>query len=281
MKKIFKLLVLLLAVVSLASCSKVPAGNVGIKFYLLGGEKGVDYETIAPGRYYIGVNEDLYLFPTFNQTKVWSSDVREGSDTNDEFVYQSSRGLRLTSSVSVEYHIVKENVPAVFETYKTGCDEISDKVLRNALRDAFNMEGSKRTAEEVYGDGKIDFMKAVTEVAKAKALTKGITIDDVYLIGNVGIPPTVTDALNLKIKAGQLADQREDELRQTEAEAKKVVAEADGFALATIVRAEAQAKANIILARSITPNLVKYLEVEKWGGVKPKVMGGSALVDMR
>ena len=46
---------------------KVPAGNVGIKVYLLGGEKGVDAEQKGPGRYWIGWNEDLYLFPTYKQ----------------------------------------------------------------------------------------------------------------------------------------------------------------------------------------------------------------------
>ena len=35
----------------ITSCSKVPAGNVGIKFYLLGKDKGVDYDVLTPGRY--------------------------------------------------------------------------------------------------------------------------------------------------------------------------------------------------------------------------------------
>tara|TARA_R110000803_G_scaffold210835_1_gene284178 strand:+ start:45890 stop:46726 length:837 start_codon:yes stop_codon:yes gene_type:complete len=276
-----KLLLLVLLTISLVSCNKVPAGNVGIKFFLLGGDKGVDYGVLTPGRYHIGMNEELFLFETFNQNKTWTSNKEEGSETNDEFVFQSSKGLRLTASVGIEFHINKEDVPRVFETYKKGFQEITDKVLRNSLRDAFNMAGSQRTAEDVYGSGKVSFMNEVFEIATRTALEKGITIDDIYLIGNVGIPNGVTEALNSKIKAGQLAQQREDELRQTIAEAKKVGAEAEGKAKAIMIEAVAQAKANRIISESITTNLIKYKEIEKWDGVKPKVLGGNALVDLR
>lgn len=50
-----------------AGCSKVPAGEVGVKVYLLGTDKGVDHEVLGPGRYWIGINQDLYLFPIFTQ----------------------------------------------------------------------------------------------------------------------------------------------------------------------------------------------------------------------
>ena len=63
--------------VAFASCSKVPAGQVGIKFYLLGGEKGVDTEELGPGRYWIGVNEELYLFPTYTQNYTWMKELVE------------------------------------------------------------------------------------------------------------------------------------------------------------------------------------------------------------
>jgi hypothetical protein len=40
---------LIIGLLTLAACSKVPAGNVGIKVYLLGGDKGVDHEELGPG----------------------------------------------------------------------------------------------------------------------------------------------------------------------------------------------------------------------------------------
>ena len=275
MKVIKLLLGILMMSLLMASCSKVPAGTVGVKYYLLGGEKGIDSEELGPGRYYVGVNEELFIFPTFKQNKTWTSDTREDSPVNEEFVFQSSKGLKLTASIGLEYHVPAGNVSEIFEQYKKGLDEITNKVLRNAIRDAFNMASSKRTAEEVYGKGKIAFMDEVTSIAKREAEERGIVIDDIFLIGNIGIPETVTTALNLKIQATQKAQQRENELRQATAEAAKVVAVSKGIAESKLIEAESEAKANRIVANSLTPNLIQYKKIERWDGELPQVTGGS------
>jgi len=275
MKSLKTVLLALMVIFTMASCSKVPAGNVGVKFHLLGQDKGVDYDVLTPGRYWIGYNEELFLYQTYNQTKLWTSDVREGSQTDDDFNFQSNKGLKLSASVSIEYHVNPENVPAIFETYKRGLDEVTNKVLRNALRDAFNMAASKRTAEQMYGGGKIEFMEDVINLAKIEAEERGITIDDIYLVGNIIVPASITSALEAKIKATQLAQQKENELRQTEADAAKAVVKSQGTADALIIKAEAEAKANRIVAASLTSNLIDYNRVERWDGKLPSVTGGA------
>lgn len=282
MKRLFKLFILVMLVGAMASCSRVPAGNVGIKFHLLGSEKGVDYDVLSPGRYWIGWNEELFKFPTQNQTKTWTSDKREGSETDDDFNFQSTKGLKLSASVSIEYHVKPENVPGIFEKYKTGLDEVTNKVLRNALRNAFNMASSIRTAEQMYGAGKVAFMQSVDSIAKVEAIERGITIDDIYLIGNIVVPNTITKALNRKIEADQLAQQKETELRATEADAKKIIAESEGYAIAKLNRATADAKANKILASSITRSLLDYNKINTWNGALPTVTGGATpFIDLR
>ena len=66
-----KFLLVTSIIASLAACSKVPAGHVGVKVYLLGSSKGVDTEELGVGRYWIGINEELYLFPTYMQNYTW------------------------------------------------------------------------------------------------------------------------------------------------------------------------------------------------------------------
>jgi regulator of protease activity HflC (stomatin/prohibitin superfamily) len=246
---------------------------VGVKFYLLGGDKGVDHEELGPGRYHIGINEELYLFPTFRQNKTWTDDNREGTNANEGFEFQSKQGLRLTANIGIEYHIAEDHVSKVFQMYKKGVNEITDKVLRNASRNAFNMASSTRKTEEMYGSGKMNFIKEVSKVIKEEAAKKFITVDNIYLIGNIGVPGSVTRALNLKIEATQKAQQRENELRQTQAEAKKQVAKAEGAAKAIILTAQAQAKANKILSNSLTTQFIQYKTLEKWDGKLPTVTG--------
>ena len=51
MKKFLNvMMVMIAAVVMLSSCSKVPAGHVGVKVYLYGSNKGVDNEVLGVGR---------------------------------------------------------------------------------------------------------------------------------------------------------------------------------------------------------------------------------------
>lgn len=281
MKKLLLLLSIVLTVLSMSSCSKVPAGTVGIKFHLLGGEKGVDYDVLSPGKYWIGVNEELYLFETRTQNKTWTNDVREDSQEKEGFEFQSCEGMKLTSNIGIEYHIKDVDVPPVFETYKRGLEEITNKVLRNAARNAFNMASSTRTAEQMYGKGKIEFLAEVSRLIKDKAKEKNITVTDVYLIGNVGVPPTVTNALNKKIEANQKAEQKENELAGAIADAKKVVAEADGKAQSIIKIATAEAKANKLINASLTTTLVQYEKIKRWNGVMPQVTGGTPIIDLR
>ena len=54
MKRIILYILLIVMAVSYSGCTKVPAGNVGIKVYLLGGAKGVESEVLGVGRYWIG-----------------------------------------------------------------------------------------------------------------------------------------------------------------------------------------------------------------------------------
>lgn len=282
MRKSIKLFVVLVTLISvLTSCSKVPAGTVGIKFYLYGSDKGVDYEVLKPGRYYIGANKELYIFPTYKQNKTWTNDRREDSPNAEGFEFQSNEGLRLTANVGIEYCIESSNVPKVFEMYKKGLGEITNKVLRNACRNAFNIASSTRTAEQMYGVGKINFLKEVTKLIKTKALEKCITVTDVYLIGNIGVPSEVTRALNNKIRAKQLAQQKENELKQAQADAKKRVAEAEGKANSILKIAEAQARANRLINASLTPNLIQYEKIKKWDGKMPKVTGSNALINLK
>lgn len=281
MKKFLSIIAIIMVACSFTSCSYVPAGNVGIKFYMLGNNKGVDYEVLTPGRYYIGVNEQLFLFPTYIQNRVWTASVQEGSPHDESFEFQSVEGMRLTANVGIDYCVTKENAPHIFELYKRGCDEITNEVLRNIVRDAFSSASSTRSAEYMYGIGKVAFLNEVKELVKKKASEKYITVNDLYLLGNMGVPSEVTDALNSKITANQKAEKAENELRAAEAEARKVEAKARGNANARIIEADAEAEANRKLAASITPTLVEYEKIKRWDGKQPQVTGGNAIVNLK
>ncbi|OUO52289.1 hypothetical protein B5F76_07635 [Desulfovibrio sp. An276] len=265
-----------------SACSRVEAGYVGVKVNLLGGDKGVDSEVLGTGKYWIGWNEELYLFPVFQQTVAWTGEDK----SSGAFQFQSSEGLSLSADVSMSFIIDPEKVPVLFQTYRKGIEEITDVYLRNIVRDTMVQAASKRTAENLYGAGKNDFLAEVNATVSKKLEPIGIHLDYVAIIGNVWLPENVKQAIDDKVRAGQLAAQRETEVATAKAEADKAVAAAEGEArskraiadanaYALLTEAKAQQEANRILAESLTPELIQYNTINKWDGQLPKVTSDS------
>lgn len=285
--KISKLLIMLAVGLILASTTtscfyKVPAGNVGIKFHLLGGDKGVDAEELNPGRYWIGINTELYLFPTFTQNYVWTAGENEGSKNNEEIVFQTSAGLECSADVGITYHLDTARIANIFAMYKRGIDEITDIFLRNMVRDAFVDAASIRDVEQIYGPGKKSFVDTIQNVVYYEVRDIGIIIDKIYLVGNVRVPDGVKLAIDAKVKATQDAQMRENQIRETIAEAQKKIEAARGDSLSYVIRAAGEAEANRVLSRSITTVLIDYNKINNWNGVLPQVTGGGMpIIDMR
>jgi regulator of protease activity HflC (stomatin/prohibitin superfamily) len=262
---------------SVAACSTVPAGNVGVKVFLLGGAKGVDSEELGVGRYWIGPNEQLYIFPTFMQNYVWTKDVNEGSPNDESISFQTADGMTANADVGISYSIDPSKVTTIFQTYRRGVDEITDTFLRNMVRDALVKEASNKPIEYVYGAGKADLMASVQKDVSDQVAEIGIKIDKIYWIGEIRLPQTVIESINNKNAATQMAQQRQNEVAQATAEAQKRVAEAKGEADSILLKAEAQAQANKILAQSLTAEFVQYEALQKWDGKLPTMTGSSAI----
>lgn len=273
--KIKQILIMVVLSMFLFNCSRVPAGNVGIKFYLLGGSKGVDQEELSPGRYWIGFNEELYIFPTFTQNYVWTSNPQEGSENNESFNFQDVQGLELNADIGITYKINPDKVSLIFEKYKRGIDEITDVYLRNMVRDALVKRTSVLDVEYIYGKGRAELIDSVTVDVRIMCEPIGIEIEKIYWIGRIKLPPAVKQAIDAKIKATQIAQQRENELREAEAQAKKKIAEAEGEAQSILLKAEAQAQANRKLSNSLTALLIQDKAIQKWNGALSQVSGES------
>jgi regulator of protease activity HflC (stomatin/prohibitin superfamily) len=262
---------------TVAACSTVPAGHVGVKVFLLGGEKGVDSEELGVGRYWIGMNEELYIFPTFMQNYVWTKDPAEGSPNDESISFQTADGMTANADVGISYSIDPAKVTQIFQTYRRGVDEITDTFLRNMVRDALVKQASNKPIEYVYGAGKADLMASVQKDVNDQVGPLGIKIDKIYWIGEIRLPPTVIDSINAKNAATQMAQQRQNEVAQAKAEADKKIEDARGTAESILRVADAQAKANKLLAQSLTPEFVQYQAITKWDGILPKFTGSAAV----
>lgn len=267
MKGNFIKLISLGVLISLSACSKVPAGHKGVIVNLYGSDKGVSEETVGVGRYYLGWNKEMYLFPTFLQNYTWKGD--------EAIVMQTSEGLSITAEVGVTYEIKPENVSKVFQKYRSGIDEITHTFLHNMVRDAMNHVSSSMTVEEIYGLKKDYFINKVNEIVKYESLESGINVDKIYLIGSFNLPDSVVSSINAKIQATQNAIKVENEVATSKAEAQKTIVAAEAEAKRILIDAEAHAKANKLLSESLTENFIRYQTLLKWNGELPKITGNT------
>lgn len=255
--------------ISISSCSKVPAGYRGVKVNLYGSDKGVAEQSLGVGRYYIGWNSELYLFPTFLQNYSWKDE--------QAITMQTSEGLSIRTDAGITYSIQPDNVVKVFQKYRLGIEEITNTFLHNMVRDAMNEVASTMTVEQIYGAQKEYFIQKVNQIVKTQAANTGIEVEKIYLVGSFNLPASVVASINSKIQASQNAMKVENEVATAKAEAQKRIVEAQANAQQIIINAESQAKANKILAESLTKEFVQYQAILKWNGELPRMTGNNVV----
>ena len=275
MKRIFGFLMITLVAMSFASCSKVEAGYVGIKVDMLGSSKGVNDEVLGPGRYFAGPNTEIFTFPTYQVNYTYTASSDEGSEANEQFVFQTVEGMECSADLGVSMHFEEQSIAKMFQTYRKGVNEIRAVVVRNAIRDALNKVTSNMPVESVYGEGKAKMIDTVKIIVKNQLKSTGIYVDNLYLIGSVRIPTSVQQALNDKVQMTQLAQKAENERRKAEAEAAIKVAKAKGDAESLLTVARAEAEANRLKQSTLNALLIQQQWIEKWDGGLPTYMMGS------
>lgn len=277
MKRLLLILMSIGILLTLNACEvrKVTAGNVGVKVYLLGGEKGVESEEVGVGRYWLSVNEDLFIFPTFTQNYTWTKDPTEGSPNDESISFGTLEGMSVNSDIGITYRIDPTMVHSVFQKYKRGVDEITDTFLRNMVRDALVEQASTRPIESIYGAGKKDLMDSVEASVISQVEDIGIIVEKVYWIGKLWLPPSVNASINLKLEANQKAQMRRNEVAEAAAAADKKIQEARGKSESILLVATAEATAINLKGEALrkNPEILRLKAIETWNGTLPRVTG--------
>lgn len=262
----------------MVSCEKVPAGNVGVKFNLYGGDKGVQTTELPPGRYMIVPwNQEITTFPTFTQTRVWCTPEPGSSDPDESIKFGTSEGMNVGACVGITYRVDPSKVTTLFQTYRKGIVEITDTILHNVVNNAMVRQASTMKIESVYGVEKAAMIDSVQKDVAAQMAPQGIIVEKLYWVGTLGLPEQVVTSINNKIKATQMADQRNNEVAQSKAEALKNEAEATGKANAALTIATAEATAIKLRGDALkdNPGIARLNCIEKWDGHVPTQTVGS------
>ena len=241
----------------------VPAGYVGVLVNLYA-DKGVQNEVKSTGRYFLTINEQMYLFPTFNVLKNYE----------DVFVFQTSDAMDIQAHLGVEYNIDPDKAAQVFQVYRKGIDEITEINIRQYISDAVIKHAS------LTQGGKSKLLEDATAELRSRLTPIGIRVIKLSWLDDLRYPQQVRDSINAKIEASQRALLRENEVAQSRAEAQKAIEQARGIAESTKIRAQAEADAIAIKAKALADNpaILQLNAIERWDGKLPVYMTEGAAV---
>lgn len=268
------------SVIYLTGCTSISPGNVGIEVSKAGSSRGVQDVALKTGWvFYNPMWTSVIEYPTYMQTVKWTKNPDEGRSTDESITFTTKDSSTVNTDVSVSYQLDYNKVPEFYVRFRADeIEKFTDGFMRNVTRDAFNEAAGNYTVEQVMGDN-APLLKDVRKLVQNQLSQYGVTVEQLGFIGAPRPPDSVNNAINLKVQAQQIALQKQIEVTQAEADARKNEAYAEGDAKANVIRATADATANKLRAESLTPALVQWTAIQKWNGARPQVEGaGSGLI---
>jgi regulator of protease activity HflC (stomatin/prohibitin superfamily) len=265
--------VLLLALLAPTMVTYVSPGHVGIVIHRAGG--GVDATPLGPG---LHVRNPLLTaieeYPTFMQTLVLTRADNDGSRQNDEINVNSQEGQPLSVDVSMSFELDPAKVPALYQTFRTDIATIQHGYVKQTIRQALQEVIGKEQIADIIGPKKAEAVGRAQGLIAQRLAPYGIVVKQ-FTLNELRAPESVMQAINTKNVMQQQALTAQNELQKNTFQAQGDSIKAAGRAKAITAEAEAQARANELLARSITPTLVQYEMAKKWNGQMPQVAGGA------
>ncbi len=245
----------------------INSGEVGVK--ITTGE--FDQTPLQPGIHFyipgiqkiIAVNTKVRIaeFTSAETSNLRNRD--EGSLKNQAISVLDSRGLSVSVELAVQYRLDPLSVPQTIATWGQNWEErIITPVIREIVR---NVVGSFPAEELPTKRNEI----ATLIDQKFRENINGLENRPVELISiqltEIVLPPAIKEQIERVQVARQEAERARYEVERAKQEAEKKAALAKGVADATIIEADAQAKANRLISQSLNGSLLQLRQIEVQG----------------
>ena len=251
----------------------VNPGYVGIVIHRAGG--GVDRTPLGPGLHVRNpLTTGIEEYPVFMQTLVLAKGSNDGSRYNDEINVNSKEGQPVSLDVSMSFELDPDKTPNLYSTFRRDIEAIQHGYVKQAIRQALQEVIGNEEIAAVIGPKKAEAVNQTQTLLSQRLTQYGIVVKQ-FTINELRAPPAVIEAINQKNVMQQQALTAQNELQKNQFQAQGDSIKAAGQAKAILAVAEAQSKANELLSRSVTANLVQYEMAKKWDGKMPQVSSGT------
>ena len=261
--KVIAIVIIILAVVGIASHSSVKIVDAGHRGVLLHWS-AVDL-TRPP------LDEGLHFVVPF-QDEVVNIEVR--TLKYEKETSAASKDLQtVETTVTVNYHPNKE---AIHRLYKNLGLDYENRVIQPAIEETVKQVTANYNAEELIT--KRPLVKQDIENSIRERLSVFEITTEVISITDFEFSSLFSQAIESKVEAEQKALKAENDLQRIEVEARQREANAIGLANANIAEAKGEAEAISIINRALAenPNYLEWLKTQEWDGRLPLVVGEGA-----
>jgi regulator of protease activity HflC (stomatin/prohibitin superfamily) len=221
---------------------QVPAGHLGILycFGAIDGQTGEGLQIVAPWK-------SVYPASTQVQSRYYKSLDSFSKETQNVYV-----------AATVNFHVSPENIQRLYRTVGSNyADVLIDPRVYQDFKDATVQYCSVDVAPH-----REDIRKTVRQRITEELREQSIVVDDV-LLNNISFSREFENSIENKQIQSQNALAEAQKVAAEHQKALQAVEIATGQANSALIKAQKEAEANRLLTKSITPELVKYLTVQK------------------
>lgn len=219
--------VVLLFIAGVSSCKIADSAEVALVVNQIGNDKGVPNIEMASGLImYFPPTQDVYMYPTSVQHKVWTSALDEDSPTDEHIDVTSGDGATFGLDVAINLQLKRESAPMLFTKYRVGMEELIETRVRNIVRKEL-LDNAVSFASDSLLQHRNVYEANVTRTLE-KALDKeGFILNNIAVL-KMDIPASYRKAIETKIKVIQETATIKSQTIQAEQTALKKVALAKG-----------------------------------------------------
>lgn len=247
---------------TIGGLTHVGVGSIGVEKHMDG-----TVSEVPQGVHWTGWGVSVHEYPTYTQALIMKG-WKVGTADQQE----------LPVDTNLTWKISNKDLTSLYQS--VGGQDISyiqDKIVQPTLMNVVNQISHTEGWQNIKGAQQKDITLQIQNTLTAELGKFGIEVGT-FGFSNVGSPAGMANtqqalaASELNIKKAQQEQDQAKINNQTN------ILNAQAAAQQVIIDAQAKAKANEILAKSVTPELVQYQEVQKWNGQNPTtVLGNSTM----
>lgn len=226
MKKILSLLFVCLFF-TLSSCVTADSSEVALVVDQIGNDKGVPNVQLESGFiFYFPPTQDIFLYPTSVQHKVWTASLEEDSLTDEHIDVTSSDGATFGLDIALNLQLIRAKAPELFIKYRVDMEDLINTRVRTIVRKEL-LDNATYFASDSLLQHRNIYEANVTKSLSVSLEKEGFILNNIAIL-KMALPSSYKAAIERKIAVLQQTATIKSQTIQAEQIALKKVALSKG-----------------------------------------------------